>query len=75
MWFGREGRHGVCMVAFSCCDFQTMTATHIYLCLYFINNLFLDHVNSYNHLWNKKKKDNKKASSNILVQTSITSKL
>lgn len=43
-----------------------------------IKNLFLEHVNSYklftyNHLWNKKK-DNKKASSNILVQTSKVNK-
>jgi hypothetical protein len=60
MWFGREGRHGVCMVVNSCCDFQTMTATHIYLCLHSINNLFLDHVNSFSS--KEKKKDNKKAS-------------
>lgn len=47
MWFGREGRHGVCMVAFSCCVFQTRPQPHIYLCLYFINNLFQDHAKSY----------------------------
>lgn len=72
MWFGREGRHGVCMVADSCCDFQTRPQPHIYLCMHSINNLFLDHVNSFSS--KEKKKDNKKASSNILVQTSITNK-
>lgn len=47
MWFGREGSHGVCMVVNSCCDFQTMTQPHIYLCMHSINNLFLDHAKSY----------------------------
>lgn len=70
MWFGREGRHGVCRVAFSCCVFQTRPQPHIYLCMHSINNLFLDHVNSYNHLviiiyGIRRKKDNKKK----LVQT------
>lgn len=41
--------------------FKPRPQTHIYLCLYFINNLFNDHAKSYklftyNHLWNKKKR-------------------
>lgn len=60
MWFGREGRHGVCRVAFSCCVFQIMTA-NAYIFMYAIQRqLNQDHINSYNHLWNNKKKDNKK---------------
>ena len=61
MWFGREGRHGVCMVVNSCCDFQIMTANaYIFMSLFHKQLLFLDHINSYklfiyNHLWNKKK--------------------
>lgn len=47
--------------------FKPLQQTHIYLCMHFINNLFLDHVNSYNHLviiiyGISRKKDNKKAS-------------
>lgn len=67
MWFGREGRHGVCRVAFSCCDFQTMTA-NAYIFMYaFHKQLFNhDHVNSYKHLviiiYSGRKKGNKKAS-------------
>nr|DAW84050.1 MAG TPA: hypothetical protein [Bacteriophage sp.] len=35
MWFGREGSHGVCRVAFSCCVFQTMTPNaHIFMSLF-----------------------------------------
>lgn len=57
MWFGREGRHGVCRVVFSCCDFQTMT-TNAYIFMSLFHKLF-----TYNHLWNKKKKrEEKKAS-------------
>lgn len=61
MWFGREGSHGVCRVAFSCCDFQTMTA-NAYIFMYaFHKQLFNhDHVNSFSS--KEKKKDNKKAS-------------
>ena len=83
MWFGREGRHGVCIVAFSCCVFQIMTA-NAYIFMHAIQRqLNQDHINSYNHLViivygirrkKRRKKDNKKASSNILVQTSITNK-
>lgn len=61
MWFGREGRHGVCMVVNSCCDFQTITQKiyiFMYLCLYFMNNLFNDHVNSFSS--KEKKKEKKK---------------
>lgn len=56
MWFGREGRHGVCIVAFSCCDFQIMTA-NAYIFMYaFHKQLFNhDHVNSFSS------KDKKKA--------------
>jgi len=39
MWFGREGSHGVCRVAFSCCDFQTMTA-NAYIFMYAIQRQF-----------------------------------
>ena len=62
MWFGREGRHGVCIVVFSCCDFQIMTPTHIEL--YAIHKQFIyDHVNSFSsNKKREKKKDNKKAS-------------
>lgn len=58
MWFGREGRHGVCIVAFSCCDFQTMTP-NAYIFMYaFHRQLFNhDHVNSFS---SKNKKARKK---------------
>lgn len=61
MWFGREGRHGVCIVAFSCCDFQIMTANEYIFMYAFQRQLNQDHINSYklfsyNHLWNNKKK-------------------
>ena len=59
MWFGREGRHGVCRVAFSCCDFQIMTP-NAYIFMYAIREQFIhDHVNSFS---SKKKKTIKKAS-------------
>lgn len=68
MWFGREGRHGVCSVVDSCCDFQTMTP-NAYIFMYaFHKQLFNhDHVNSFSskkkkRRKSKKKKDNKKAS-------------
>ena len=58
MWFGREGSHGVCRVAFSCCVFQTMTS-NAYIFMYaFHKQLFNhDHVNS---LSSKKKKQEEK---------------
>lgn len=61
MWFGQEGRHGVCRVVFSCCDFQIMTP-NAYIFMYaFHRQLYIqDHVNSFNS--KEKKKDNKKAS-------------
>lgn len=64
MWFGREGRHGVCIVAFSCCDFQIMTP-NAYIFMYsFHKQLFNhDHVNIFSsNKKRNKKKDNKKAS-------------
>lgn len=67
MWFGREGRHGVCMVVNSCCVFQTMTPNaYIYLCLYFINNLFQYHAKSYKDF--KQQREEKKTIKK-LVQT------
>ena len=76
MWFGREGRHGVCMVVNSCCVFQTMTA-NAYIFMYAFHKQLFNHdqAKSYKHFQQlKEEKDNKKASSNILVQTSIIDK-
>ena len=58
MWFGREGSHGVCIVVFFCCDFQTMTA-NAYIFMYaFHKQLFIhDHVNSFSI---KKKRNEEK---------------
>lgn len=42
MWFGREGRHGVCMVVFFCCVFQIVTA-NAYIFMYAF------HIQLYNH--------------------------
>lgn len=58
MWFGREGRHGVCRVAFSCCVFQTMTA-NAYIFMYAMHKQLFnqDHANS---LSSKKKKREEK---------------
>lgn len=64
MWFGREGRHGVCIVVFFCCDFQIMTP-NAYIFMYAIHEQFIhDHVNSFSSKKKKarRKKDNKKAS-------------
>lgn len=63
MWFGREGRHGVCIVAFSCCVFQIMTP-NVYIFMYAIREQFNhDQANSYKYFkQQEKKKDNKKAS-------------
>lgn len=50
MWFGREGRHGVCRVANSCCVFQTIAATTIIFMYSFHRQLYNhDHVKSYKH--------------------------
>lgn len=58
MWFGREGRHGVCRVVFSCCDFQTMT-TNTYIFMYTFHRQFIhDHLNSF--ISKKKKQEEKK---------------
>ena len=46
MWFGREGRHGVCIVVNSCCVFQTMTAN-----AYIFMSLF--HKQLFNHDYEK----------------------
>lgn len=48
MWFGREGRHGVCIVVFSCCDFQIMTP-NAYIFMYAIRKQLFnhDHAKSY----------------------------
>ena len=57
MWFGQEGRHGVCMSVFSCCDFQIMTP-NAYIFMYAIHRQFNhDHVNT---LSSKKKARRKK---------------
>jgi hypothetical protein len=64
MWFGQEGKHGVCIVNFSCCVFQIMTP-NVYIFMYaFHKQLFnYDHVNSFSsNKKREKKKDNKKAS-------------
>lgn len=56
MWFGREGRHGVCIVAFSCCDFQIMTQ-HAYIFMYAIREHFNhDHEKSYKDFKQQEKK-------------------
>lgn len=55
MWFGREGRHGVCMVVNSCCVFQIMTA-NAYIFMYAMHEqLFNDHVNSFRSKEKKKR--------------------
>ena len=60
MWFGQEGRHGVCMVVNSCCVFQTITQ-HAYIFMYAFHRQFIhDQSNSFSS--KEKKKDNKKAS-------------
>lgn len=62
MWFGREGRHGVCRVANSCCVFQIMTP-NAYIFMYAIREHFIyNHVNSFSSNKKDNKKDNKKAS-------------
>ena len=64
MWFGREGSHGVCMVVFSCCVFQTIAATAYIFMYAFHKHLLLDHTKSYKRviIIYGRKKDNKKAS-------------
>ena len=64
MWFCQEGRHGVCMVVNSCCDFQIMTP-NAYIFMYAFHRQFNhDQLNTFSSKENKKrrKKDNKKAS-------------
>lgn len=47
MWFGREGRHGVCRVVRSCCDFQAYT-TNAYIFMYAFHKQFNhNHAKSY----------------------------
>jgi hypothetical protein len=53
MWFGREGRHGVCMVVNSCCVFQTMTP-NAYIFMSLFHKQFI-----YNYLCKKKKQEEK----------------
>lgn len=65
MWFVREGRHGVCMVANSCCVFQTLAATQtMYSCMHFIDNYSIMIMQIVLSARRKKQeeKDNKKAS-------------
>lgn len=65
MWFGREGRHGVCRVANSCCDFQTSSNPNAYRMYAFHRQLFNhDHVNSFS----SKKKSKKKKTIKKLVK-------
>jgi hypothetical protein len=62
MWFGQEGRHGVCRVVFSCCVFQIMTP-NAYVFMYAFHRQFNhDQLNTFSNLRrkSKKKKDNKK---------------
>ena len=65
MWFGQEGRHGVCRVVNSCCVFQIMT-TNAYIFVYaFHRQLFNhDHAKSYKDFnqQREEKKTIKKAS-------------
>ena len=68
MWFGREGRHGVCMVAFSCCDFQILAVTTIIFMYSFHKQLFNhDQVNTFSNL--KRKKQEEKKTIKKLVKT------
>ena len=68
MWFGREGRHGVCMVVNSCCVFQTMTANaYIYLCMHSINNYSIMAMQTV--LAARRKKQEEKKTIKKLVQT------
>ena len=55
MWFGREGRHGVCIVVNSCCDFQTMTANAYIFMSLFHKQFNQDHVNSFSSKEKKKR--------------------
>jgi hypothetical protein len=63
MWFGREGRHGVCRVVFSCCDFQIMTP-NAYIFMYAIHE-----QHSIMIIQSSKKKARKKRQEKKLVQT------
>lgn len=56
MWFGREGRHGVCSVTFFCCVFQTMTPNaYIFMSLFHKQLFNHDHVNSFSSKEKKKR--------------------
>ena len=67
MWFGQEGRHGVCIVAFSCCDFQIMTQ-NAYTFMYAIREQIKhDHANSFI----SNKKDRRKKTIKKLVNLNI----
>ena len=64
MWFGREGSHGVCRVAFSCCVFQTRPQ-HEYIFMYAIHEQHSIEIMQIVLAARRKKqeeKDNKKAS-------------
>jgi hypothetical protein len=57
MWFGRDGRHGVCSVVDSCCDFQIMTP-NAYIFMYAFHIQFNhDHVNTFSNLRRKKQEE------------------
>ena len=61
MWFGREGRHGVCRVAFSCCVFQTMTA-NAYIFMYSFHKQFKIMqrvINTFSNLRRKRQEEKK----------------
>lgn len=63
MWFGREGRHGVCRVVNSCCDFQTMTANaYIFMSLFHKRFISSQAKNYKGFKQQREEKDNKKAS-------------
>ena len=54
MWFGQEGRHGVCMVVYSCCDFQIMTP-NAYIFMYAFHRQFNhDQLNTFSNLIRKR---------------------
>lgn len=65
MWFGREGRHGVCIVFNSCCVFQIMTP-NAYIFMYAIREQFNKyHANSFS----SNKKERRKKTIKKLVKT------
>lgn len=58
MWFGQEGRHGVCIVVFSCCVFQTMTP-NTYIFMYAIHEQHSIMIELRVSAAKRRKKDNK----------------